>query len=118
MMEVEHIKCSRCRSYRPKHKFLNDTGRLLLTCIKCRTTTLNQYYNKIKKNKAYLPLEEHIENRNNIMNEEKEPFTNDFKETPKKRITVIEMMEIINNVGVKHMKPEDFADGYNREFFT
>jgi hypothetical protein len=90
---------------------------MLLTCIKCRTTTLNQYYNKIKKNKAYLPLENHIENRNNIMNEEKEPFINDSKESPKKRVTVIEMMEIINNIGVKYMTDDQFADGYNKDFF-
>lgn len=35
-MEIEHIKCSCCKSWRTVDLFLNNSGRRLKTCKKCR----------------------------------------------------------------------------------
>ena len=37
MSEIEHQKCSCCKCYRPLEQFLNDKGRKLKSCQKCRT---------------------------------------------------------------------------------
>jgi hypothetical protein len=34
--EIEHFKCARCKCFRLPELFLNDAGRKLKTCEKCR----------------------------------------------------------------------------------
>ena len=46
MEEIKHEKCGKCKSWRLPKDFLNDKGRKLKTCAKCRTRTKksNQKY--------------------------------------------------------------------------
>jgi len=36
MEEVQHEKCSRCKCWRLPEQFLNDKGRKIKSCSKCR----------------------------------------------------------------------------------
>ena len=46
---IEHVKCQRCKCWRTPDTFLNDKGRKLKSCSKCRL--LSKKYRDLKKAK-------------------------------------------------------------------
>ena len=52
MEEVKHNKCEKCKCWRLPHEFLNDKGRKLKSCIKCRDlNNKNKQKNKCEHNR-------------------------------------------------------------------